>query len=88
MDSSRAYGSIRREPEGMAIRSGSVLASSQERTASTFRDDNRGGKMTTIKLFIASGLIAAAAHAVLPEIPAKPVDCEPVIECTQKEPIE
>ena len=44
--------------------------------------------MTTIKLFIASGLIAAAAHAVLPEIAAKPTDCAPVIECTQKEPIE
>ena len=42
----------------------------------------------TIKLAIAWGLIAVAAHAVLPTIAAKPTDCEPVIECTQKEPIE
>ena len=44
--------------------------------------------MTTVKAAIAWGLIAAAAHAVLPTIAEKPADCEIVIECTQQEPIE
>ena len=44
--------------------------------------------MTTIKVAIVWGIIAVTAHAVLPEIAAKPKDCAPVIECTQKETLE
>lgn len=47
-----------------------------------------GADKMTIKMLIASMVLAAAAHAVLPELAAKPTDCAPVIECTQKELIE
>ena len=43
--------------------------------------------MTTIKMIIGAGLAALLLDAVVPEL-ASPPDCAPVIECTQKEPIE
>ena len=90
MDSNWSYGGFCREPEGMGIRAGSVFTSPQKRTTSNSRDDNGGGKMTSIKLAIvwgAWGIIAVTAHAVLPSA-VKTTDCAPAIECTQKEPIE
>ena len=44
--------------------------------------------MTTIKMIIGAGLAALLLDAVVPEIAVTPPDCAPVIECTQKEPIE
>ena len=43
--------------------------------------------MTTIKMILASGLVALLAHAVVPELSPKSTDC-PVIECAPKEAIE
>ncbi len=68
MDSYRSSGSIRSELEGLGIRSRPIPGYTQKRVTSTIGNDNRGGEMTTIKMFILSGLIAIAAHAVIPEI--------------------
>ena len=89
MDSNGANVGFRRVPEGLGIRGHhrQLLNASKGRTARDYRNDNGAGEMT-IKMLIASMVLAVAAHAVLPEIAAKPTDCAPVIECTQKELIE
>lgn len=85
MDSGWPNGGIRGKPEGLAIRDWHVLTSAPERASRAFGNDNGAGKMTMIKMYIASGLIALAVHAAFPSLPT---DCAPVTECTQKELIE
>ena len=87
MDSHRTNVGFRRIPEGMGFRGlhRHFLNAAQGRASSRHRIVNGADKMT-IKMLIASVVLAVAAHAVVPSLPTD--TCAPVIECTTKEPIE
>lgn len=87
MDSYRASGGFRSELEGLGIRYRPFPGDQKKRDSGDIGHDSRDGEMTTIKMLIASGLLALAANAVVPEFTANKADCKPTIECGPKEAI-